>query len=105
MPSWSESFGLVALEAQACGTPVVAAGVGGLLHAVGDGTTGVLLHNHHPDCWAETVARLLSRPRHLATMSAAAARFAGAHGWDQAAARLIEIYGDLVREPVLEQMG
>ena len=38
-------------------------------------------------------------------MSAAAARFAGAHGWDVAAAHLIEIYGDLVREPVLEQMG
>jgi hypothetical protein len=38
-------------------------------------------------------------------MGAAAARFAGAHGWDQAAARLLEIYGDLVQEPVLEQMG
>ena len=62
MPSWSESFGLVALEAQACGTPVVAAGVGGLLHAVGDGTTGVLLRNHDSDCWAETVAQLLSSP-------------------------------------------
>jgi D-inositol-3-phosphate glycosyltransferase len=105
MPSWSESFGLVALEAQACGTPVVAAGVGGLLHAVGDGTTGVLLANHQPDCWADTVAQLLSSPRRLAAMGAAAARFAGAHGWDRAAARLVEIYGDLVREPVLEQMG
>jgi D-inositol-3-phosphate glycosyltransferase len=105
MPSWSESFGLVALEAQACGTPVVAAGVGGLLHAVGDGTTGILLASHQPEAWAGTVAQLLSSPRRLAAMGAAAARFAGAHGWDQAAARLIEIYGDLVREPVLEQLG
>jgi D-inositol-3-phosphate glycosyltransferase len=105
MPSWSESFGLVALEAQACGTPVVAAGVGGLLHAVGDGTTGVLLASHQPDCWAEVVGHLLSSPRRVAAMGAAAARFAGAHGWDQAAARLLEIYGDLVQEPVLEQMG
>jgi hypothetical protein len=38
-------------------------------------------------------------------MGAAAARFAGAHGWDQAAARLMDIYGELVQEPVLEQMG
>jgi D-inositol-3-phosphate glycosyltransferase len=107
MPSWSESFGLVALEAQACGTPVVAAGVGGLLHAVGDGTTGVLLTNHQPEAWAATAAQLLSSPRRLAAMGAAADRFAGAHGWDVAAARLIEIYGDLVRvrEPLLEQMG
>jgi D-inositol-3-phosphate glycosyltransferase len=105
MPSWSESLGLVALEAQACGTPVVAAGVGGLLHAVGDGTTGILLANHQPAAWADSVARLLSSPRRLAAMSTAAARFAGAHGWDQSAARLLEIYGDLVRvrEVVLEQ--
>jgi D-inositol-3-phosphate glycosyltransferase len=105
MPSWSESFGLVALEAQACGTPVVAAGVGGLLHAVGDGTTGILQADHQPAAWADSVARLLSSPRRLAAMSNAAARFAGGHGWDQSATRLLEIYGDLVRvrEVVLEQ--
>jgi D-inositol-3-phosphate glycosyltransferase len=108
MPSWSESFGLVALEAQACGTPVVAAGVGGLLYAVGDGTTGVLLANHQPEDWAGALVRLLSNPRRLAAMSTAAARFAGAHTWDQTATRLLGIYGDLVLEarepvPLLEQ--
>jgi D-inositol-3-phosphate glycosyltransferase len=105
MPSWSESFGLVALEAQACGTPVVAAEVGGLRHAVCDGTTGVLVASHEPQAWAGAVARLLSNPRRLAAMGAAAARFAGVHGWDRTAARLLAIYGDLVqatREPFLE---
>jgi len=105
MPSWSESFGLVALEAQACGTPVVAAGVGGLQHAVGDGTTGVLVASHEPEAWAGAVARLLSNPRRLAAMGAAAARFAGVHGWDRTATRLLGIYGDLVQaasEPFLE---
>jgi len=105
MPSWSESFGLVALEAQACGTPVVAAGVGGLQHAVGDGTTGVLVASHQPEAWAGAVARLLSNPRKLAAMGAAAARFAGVHGWDRTAACLLGIYGDLVQatsEPFLE---
>jgi D-inositol-3-phosphate glycosyltransferase len=87
---------------------VVAAGVGGLLHAVGDGTTGVLLGNRQPQAWAGAVARLLSSPRRLAAMGAAAARFAGAHGWDQSATRLLDVYGDLVLEarepaPVLEQ--
>jgi D-inositol-3-phosphate glycosyltransferase len=104
MPSWSESFGLVALEAQACGTPVVAAEVGGLQHAVCDGTTGVLVASHQPQAWADAVARLLASPRRLAAMGAAAARFAGVHGWDRTAARLLGIYGDLVqasREPLL----
>jgi D-inositol-3-phosphate glycosyltransferase len=106
MPSYSESFGLVALEAQACGTPVVAAQVGGLVHAVGDGTTGLLLPGHDPDRYAAAVALLLDNPRRLAAMGAAAARFAGAHGWDRTASRMLDIYADLLPaaiEPVLEQ--
>ncbi len=108
VPSRSESFGLVALEAQACGTPVVAARVGGLSHAVGDGTTGLLLSGHDPAHWAAAVAELLSSPRRLAAMGTAAARFAGAHGWDLAATRLLDVYGQLLqstRIPLLEQSG
>ena len=106
VPSYSESFGLVALEAQACGTPVVAAQVGGLMHAVGDGTTGLLVPGHDPDTYASAVAWLLGSPRRLAAMGTAAARFAGAHGWDRTAGRMLDIYGDLLpagAEPVLEQ--
>ncbi|HZD02514.1 MAG TPA: D-inositol-3-phosphate glycosyltransferase [Actinomycetes bacterium] len=106
VPSRSESFGLVALEAQACGTPVVASRVGGLSHAVGDGTTGLLVCGHDPERWATAVADLLASPRRLAAMGLAAARFAGAHGWDVTASRLLDVYSELLqgaRAPLLEQ--
>ena len=62
MPSHNESFGLVALEAQACGTPVVAAAVGGLVTAVRDGVSGVLVDGHDPDDWARVLGGLLAAP-------------------------------------------
>ncbi|WP_344296463.1 D-inositol-3-phosphate glycosyltransferase, partial [Streptomyces synnematoformans] len=62
MPSYSESFGLVALEAQACGTPVVAAAVGGLPVAVRDGVTGYLVEGHDPADYAAALARLDADP-------------------------------------------
>jgi D-inositol-3-phosphate glycosyltransferase len=108
VPSRSESFGLVALEAQACGTPVMAARVGGLNHAVGDGTTGRLLSSHDPEEWAAAVATLLRHPGKLAAMGQAAARFAGVHGWDVTASKLLDVYGELLAargEPLLEQSG
>jgi D-inositol-3-phosphate glycosyltransferase len=56
VPSYSESFGLVAVEAQACGTPVVAAAVGGLPVAVADGRSGSLVDGHDPQRWADAIA-------------------------------------------------
>ena len=61
-PSHSESFGLVALEAQACGTPVVAASVGGLRTVVRDGDSGVLVDGHDPADWARVIRRLIGAP-------------------------------------------
>jgi D-inositol-3-phosphate glycosyltransferase len=95
VPSHSEAFGLVALESQACGTPVVAARVGGLQHAVGENTTGRLVPGHDPADHAAAVAALLGNPRRLAAMSVAAARFAQAHGWSVTADRLLDVYAEL----------
>ena len=82
VPSHSESFGLVALEAQACGTPVVAAAVGGLRTAVRDGYSGVLVDGHDPEVWA----RVLAGPIWLASAARVAfARGAGARGGVQLA--------------------
>ena len=61
VPSRSESFGLVALEAQACGTPVIAPAVGGLRYVVEDGVTGFLVEGHDPGDHAERVLELLAR--------------------------------------------
>ena len=62
VPSHSESFGLVALEAQACGTPVAAAAVGGLRTAVRDGFSGVLVDGHDPEVWAAVLRDLIGSP-------------------------------------------
>ena len=60
VPSRSESFGLVALEAAACGTPVIAAATGGLRFVVADGQTGFLIRGHHPEDYAEKILSLLA---------------------------------------------
>ena len=92
VPSRSESFGLVALEAQACGTPVVAAEVGGLPVAVGD--AGVLVDGYDVGDWADAVGALLeddARRRELGRLGVAhAAKF----GWGSTANQLMEVYGE-----------
>jgi D-inositol-3-phosphate glycosyltransferase len=92
VPSHSESFGLVALEAQACGTPVVAAAVGGLRTAVRDGFSGVLVDGHDPEVWAEVLSGLVTSPARLAGLSRGALAHASGFGWPATADRLIDVY-------------
>ncbi len=91
-PSHSESFGLVALEAQACGTPVVAARVGGLRTVVRDGHSGVLVDGHDPAEWARVLRCLVTAPRRLRALSAGALRHASAFGWPATVERLATVY-------------
>ena len=95
VPSRSESFGLVALEAGACGVPVVAAAVGGLLTLVDDGRTGLLVDSRDPGEFAAAVRKVLDDPAHAAALGAAAAERAQGYRWSVAAARLRRIYVDL----------
>jgi len=96
VPSRAESFGLVALEAAACGTPVVAASVGGLRSLVDDGTTGFLVEGRDPAAYAAPVATLLDDPELAAEIGATASARSRRYSWSTTAARLRRLYGDLV---------
>ena len=92
VPSHNESFGLVALEAQACGRPVVATDVGGLRHAVRDGQTGLLVRGHEPGPWADALAAVLDSPQERVRMGANAAGHASRFSWDNTAAATLAAY-------------
>jgi D-inositol-3-phosphate glycosyltransferase len=102
VPSRSESFGLVALEAAACGTPVVAAAVGGLATIVEDGETGVLMDGREPLEYATAVSDLLTDPARARAMGAAAAARARGYTWSTAAARLRRVYADLTQRQLVD---
>ena len=92
VPSYSESFGLVALEAQACGTPVVATAVGGLRTAVADGISGVLVDGHDARAWSSVLARLLQEPQRRVLLSMGAVEHASHFGWDATSRGTLDIY-------------
>jgi D-inositol-3-phosphate glycosyltransferase len=92
VPSYSESFGLVALEAQACGTPVVATAVGGLRTAVADGISGVLVDGHDPRAWSSVLARLLQEPQRRVLLSMGAIEHASHFGWEATSRGTLDIY-------------
>ena len=92
VPSYSESFGLVALEAQACGTPVVATAVGGLRTAVSDGISGSLVDGHDPKAWSAVISRLLSEPQKRLLLSMGAVEHASHFGWDATARGMLDVY-------------
>ncbi len=96
VPSYSESFGLVAIESQACGTPVVAASVGGLRTAVADGRSGLLVPGHDPGDWAHALTRLMTRERDR--LAAGARAHAEGFSWDFTAQGLIDSYARAIGE-------
>jgi D-inositol-3-phosphate glycosyltransferase len=97
VPSHNESFGLVALEAQACGTPVVAAAVGGLRVVVADRLSGLLVDGHDPATWAEALAEVALRPDLAARLSGNAVRHAARFSWDHTADALVAEYAEATR--------
>lgn len=96
--SHSESFGLAALEAQACGTPVVATAVGGLSHIVRDGETGFLSDTRDPSEFAARLKTILSDADLHAAFSAASVESAAAFSWTSTARAFVELYECLVTE-------
>jgi len=92
VPSRTESFGLVALEAQACGTPVVATSTGGLRTAVADRRTGLLVEDADPGRWADALGALLDDEPRRRALGAAASAHAAAFSWVATAGRTLELY-------------
>lgn len=102
VPSHNESFGLVALEAQACGTPVVATDVGGLRTTVQDGVSGLLVPGHDPSAWASALTRGLSlRPE----LSVGAVAHAAAFSWAATAAGLLATYRDALSSVQVQRLA
>jgi D-inositol-3-phosphate glycosyltransferase len=98
MPSHYESFGMVALEAMACGTPVIASEVGGLAYLVRDGETGFTIPDQEPEALCEKISWLLRDHDLHATMSQRAVEYAQDYAWDKIAKQIVDVYKNLLPE-------
>jgi D-inositol-3-phosphate glycosyltransferase len=96
VPSYNESFGLVALESQACGTPVVAAAVGGLRTAVAHGSSGILIPSHDPCEYADAIRDLIDKPRLRCELSAGALLHASEFGWASTSSGVLDVFADAI---------
>jgi D-inositol-3-phosphate glycosyltransferase len=96
MPSFYESFGMVALEAMACGTPVIASQVGGLAFLVRDGETGFTVPEGDPSVLCDKMTLLLRDPDLRTRMGKCAAEYAQGYDWEKIAGRIVDVYGELV---------
>jgi len=92
VPSYSESFGLVAIEAQAAGVPVVAAKVGGLKTVVAHQESGILVEDHNPETWADELINLITNTEQLNHLAKGALAKASAFSWDKTVDQLLDIY-------------
>ncbi|GGD05935.1 D-inositol 3-phosphate glycosyltransferase [Nocardioides daphniae] len=92
VPSYNESFGLVAVEAQACGTPVVAAAVGGLTTVVRDEASGLLVDTHEPEDWAHALRRVVVDDELRARLAAGAVEQASRFAWERTAEMTLKSY-------------
>jgi D-inositol-3-phosphate glycosyltransferase len=97
VPSYNESFGLVAVEAQATGTPVVAAAVGGLTTVVRDGRSGLLVDSHDPEDYARAMRRIVDEPGFRDELAQGALLQARDFAWERTAERTIDVYRQAVR--------
>ncbi len=98
MPSDYESFGMVALEAMACGTPVIASEIGGLAFLVQDGVNGFHVPTREPAALAERIRTILTDNEKRSQMSVAAQHTAQQYGWPIIADRLLRVFGDVIAE-------
>jgi D-inositol-3-phosphate glycosyltransferase len=101
VPSQYESFGLVALEAMACGTPVVASQVGGLAFLIQDGVTGYTVPADDPQALADRLTTLVNNPELRQRMGERAASTAREYRWQRIADRVLNVYREVTGEIVL----